>query len=261
MLKHRLITALLGIPILIALIYLGNIPLLLAVYIVSFLGLKEFINLIENAGFSPLKISMYLGVFLSIAESYIYKGESAFMVFFMVFVFLIIHLIIKNEINLVTISVSLLGVIYLSLLKYILLLRDLPNGFILIFIVFVLTWMVDTGAYFSGRLFGNRKLAPIISPNKTKEGAIGGVIVTIIVAVVIHYAILPIGLINAIILGVLVSVIGQVGDLFESLLKRSANIKDSGKILPGHGGILDRFDSILFTVPVTYYFLTVFGIL
>jgi len=256
-LKHRLITALLGIPMLIALSYLGSIPLLLAVAVVFFLGLREFINLIENAGFSPLKLSMYIGGFLLLAESYIYKGEKALIVFFIVFMFLIIHLLIKSEISLDTIAVSLLGVIYLSFLKYILLLRDLPNGFLLIFMVFLLTWMVDTGAYFSGRLFGNRKLAPSISPNKTQEGAIGGVVITILVAIILHFTLIPLGIFNAIILGLLVSIIGQIGDLFESLLKRSANIKDSGNILPGHGGILDRFDSILFTVPVTYYFVII----
>lgn len=254
-LKHRLLTAVLGIPLLISLIYFGSIPLFLAVLLVFFLGLKEFIHMVENAGYFPLKMSMYIGGFLLIGESYLYKGEHGILAFFIVFMLLIINLVLLNKISLATMAVSLLGVVYLSFLKYILLLRDLPNGFLLIFMAFLLTWMVDTGAYFSGRFFGHKKLAPSISPNKTQEGAIGGIIITILTAVVLHFTLIPIGVFNAVILGFLISILGQLGDLFESFIKRSANVKDSGNLLPGHGGVLDRFDSILFTVPITYYFI------
>lgn len=255
MLKQRLLTAVLGIPVLISLIYFGSIPLFLAVLIVFFIGLKEFINIIENAGYFPLKVSMYVGGFLLIGEAFLYKGEYGIFAFFIAFILLIINLILLKKISLASIAVSFLGVMYLSLLKYILMLRDLPNGFLLIFMAFFLTWMVDTGAYFFGRFFGHKKLAPSISPNKTQEGAIGGIIVTILAAVILHFILIPIGFFNAIILGLLISFLGQLGDLFESLIKRSANLKDSGNLLPGHGGILDRFDSILFTIPITYYFI------
>ena len=259
-LTHRLITAVLGIPLLIFLIYRGSTLLLLAVLLVFLLGMREFIYMAEKTGYSLLKLSMYIGGLLLIGEAYLYGGEYATLTYFIVFMFLAINLILVSKLNIATMAVSFLGVIYLSFFKYILLLRDLPyvflEGFYLILIAFLLTWMVDTGAYFSGRLFGNKKLAPSISPNKTWEGAIGGTIFTILTAVILHFTLISIGgVLNAIILGLLISISGQLGDLLESLIKRAANVKDSGNLLPGHGGILDRFDSILFTVPVTYYFM------
>ena len=260
MLTHRLITAIIGIPLLIYLIYVGALPLFLAVSLVFLLGLNEFINMLQKAGYSPLKLSMYIGGLLLIGEAYLYGGKYSTLAFFMVFILLAINLILVSKLNVATMAVSFLGVIYLSFFKYILLLRDLPDGFLegfyLILIAFILTWMVDTGAYFSGRLFGNKKLAPNISPNKTWEGAIGGTVFTILAAVILHFTLMPLGgMLNAMILGLLIAIAGQLGDLLESLIKRSANVKDSGNLLPGHGGILDRFDSILFTMPVTYYFM------
>ena len=260
MLKHRILTAILGIPLLIYLIYVGSFPLFLAVSLLFFLGLREFINIAEKAGYSPLKISMYIGGFLLIGEAYLYSGEYTALAFFIIFMLLVIELVLSNKINLAAIAVSFFGVIYLSFLKYILLLRDFHEGFALILMVFILTWAVDTGAYFSGRLFGNKKLAPSISPNKTWEGAIGGTIAAMLTAAILYYTLIPDGIFvdgvfTVIILGFLVSLSGQFGDLFESLIKRNANVKDSGSLLPGHGGVLDRFDSIILTVPVTYYFI------
>lgn len=260
MLKQRILTAILGIPLLIALIYIGSWPLFLAVSLLFFLGMREFINIAEKAGYPPLKISMYVGGFLLILDAYLFSGLFATFAFFVAFMLLVIELILSNKINLATIAVSFFGVIYLGLLKYILLLRDFPEGFILILMVFVLTWAVDTGAYFSGRLFGNKKLAPSISPNKTWAGAIGGTLVTMLMAAALYFTIAPDGIfvggvIGAIILGFLIAISGQFGDLLASLLKRSANVKDSGNLLPGHGGVLDRFDSILLTAPVTFYFI------
>jgi len=245
---------------LIALIYVGSLPLFLAVSLLFFLGMREFINIAEKAGYPPLKVSMYVGGFLLILDAYLFSGLFATFAFFVAFMLLVIELILSNKINLAIIAVSFFGVIYLSLLKYILLLRDFHDGFILILMVFVLTWAVDTGAYFSGRLFGNKKLAPSISPNKTWAGAIGGTLVTMLMAAALYFTIAPDGIfvggvIGAIILGFLIAISGQFGDLLASLLKRSANVKDSGNLLPGHGGVLDRFDSILLTAPVAVYFL------
>ena len=123
----------------------------------------------------------------------------------------------------------------------------------------VLTWLVDTGAYAIGRLFGKRPLAPAISPNKTWEGAIGGFVVGVIGGIgtsVIGFVPTAPG----IAIGILVGSFGQVGDLGESLLKREAGVKDSSSLIPGHGGVLDRFDSLLLNVPGTYYLLTVLAL-
>jgi phosphatidate cytidylyltransferase len=127
----------------------------------------------------------------------------------------------------------------------------------------VLTWVTDTGAYFVGRAFGRRKLMPSVSPGKSLEGAVGGLIAAMLFAWVYErYALAPVAHLafypGAVVLfGAAVSLAAQVGDLAESLLKREAGVKDSSRIIPGHGGVLDRVDSLLFTIPVAYWLLTV----
>ena len=142
-----------------------------------------------------------------------------------------------------------------------------PNGHIWLFVALAIVWAADSGAYFAGRHFGGRwfagrKLAPRISPNKTLEGLLGGLAAGMLVAAVgallagAGMAQLP-GVLLVAIFTVLFSV---VGDLFESLLKRHVGAKDSGDVIPGHGGVLDRFDSVMFTVPFVYYFVQIFKI-
>lgn len=119
-----------------------------------------------------------------------------------------------------------------------------------------MVWLTDTGAYIFGRLFGKRKLWPEISPNKTIEGFIGGIASSTIVAIVfaLNYE-MPLGLVPLIFVTWLFSIAGQLGDLVESALKRNFGVKDSGTLLPGHGGILDRFDSLIFVLPLINIFL------
>ncbi len=131
-------------------------------------------------------------------------------------------------------------------------------GVILILIAVVGPWISDSGAYFAGRFFGRHKLFPNLSPKKTVEGGIGGVMLTVIVVGYFTYEFLGFGLVEAVLWGVAISVLSQAGDLFESILKRILDLKDLGRTLPGHGGILDRIDSLLFTAPAVYYFYTLF---
>ena len=127
------------------------------------------------------------------------------------------------------------------------------NGVILILIAVVGPWVSDAGAYFAGRFFGRRLLFPSFSPKKTVEGAIGGLVLTVLVVGAITYHFLDFPLLKAIVIGAGVSVFSQAGDLFESALKRILAVKDLGHMLPGHGGLLDRIDSLLFTAPAVYY--------
>jgi len=146
-------------------------------------------------------------------------------------------------------------------------LRELPlitgigysRGFDFVMTVFVLTWCYDTGAYTFGRLFGRRKLFPSVSPGKTVEGAVGGLALSIagIMAARLFLDI-PAGPWESVALAAGLSVAGQLGDLCESMIKRDVQIKDASETIPGHGGTLDRFDSILFTAPVFYYLLKYF---
>jgi len=123
----------------------------------------------------------------------------------------------------------------------------------LVFFLLVVVWVGDSGAYYVGKKFGKHKMSPRISPKKTIEGGIGGLLMSIIAAVVIHFSFFrEFPLVHAIIAGALLSISGMIGDLAESMWKRSASVKDSGTLLPGHGGFLDRFDSIFFTAPILY---------
>jgi phosphatidate cytidylyltransferase len=122
----------------------------------------------------------------------------------------------------------------------------------------VLTWASDIGAYFVGRTVGGRKLLPAVSPGKTVSGALGGLAATILVSwLYVRYALAPVASLTmtlpaTIAFGLVISIAAQVGDLTESLLKREANVKDSSRLIPGHGGLLDRLDSLLFVLPVAY---------
>jgi phosphatidate cytidylyltransferase len=136
-------------------------------------------------------------------------------------------------------------------------------GAIVLLFPLLITWVTDTGAFFVGRAMGRRKLMPSVSPGKSVEGAIGGLIAAMLLAWAYErYALRPVAQLafypGAVILfGALVSMAGQVGDLAESLLKREAGVKDSSRVIPGHGGVLDRLDSLLFTIPVAFWLLTV----
>ena len=126
-------------------------------------------------------------------------------------------------------------------------------GEILVLIAVVGPWISDSGAYFAGRFFGRHLLFPSLSPNKTLEGSLGGLILTVLIVGAVSYQLLDFSLAKAAIIGVGVSFFSQSGDLFESTLKRILDVKDLGHFLPGHGGILDRIDSLLFTAPAVYY--------
>jgi phosphatidate cytidylyltransferase len=171
---------------------------------------------------------------------------------------------------LLSVAVTIMGAVYPALLAFALFLRHLPDtsdkgevsplhGTAILLFPVVLTWLSDTFAYFAGRMWGKKKLIPKVSPGKTVAGSLGAVIGTPLAAV--GYSILlqrfptwRMGLGEALAFGILVSVAAQVGDLAESLLKRDVGVKDSGKLLPGHGGALDRFDSLFFTLPLGYAF-------
>ena len=155
-------------------------------------------------------------------------------------------------------ALTLFGVLYLGLtLGPLSMTRLLPLGEWLIIFLLMVTWASDTGAYYVGTLYGRTRLAPTISPKKTVEGLVGGLIGAIIVAYAAHWWFLPeLSGLDCLVLGILLTITGLWGDLTESAMKRSVGLKDSGGILPGHGGMLDRLDSLLFTAPAFYYYVT-----
>ncbi len=158
-------------------------------------------------------------------------------------------------------AVLITGILYIGLtLSYLLVIRSLPDGALLIFFVVLVTWAGDTGAYVAGKSLGRHALAPVISPKKTYEGLAGGLVFACVLALIARQWFLP-GLSpgDCLLLGLLLTAAGLAGDLAESAIKRSAGFKDSGALIPGHGGMLDRLDSLLFTAPAFYYYVTVTG--
>ena len=154
------------------------------------------------------------------------------------------------------IAKQVLGIIYIPLfLSCMVLIRNDVDGIAWIFFLLTLVFAGDTGAFYVGRLFGQHKLCPAVSPGKTIEGAIGGLAATLGAGLIfINCFLKSLSLGPGILFFLSIGVVGQVGDLFESELKRYADVKDSGSILPGHGGILDRIDALLFAAPVAYFF-------
>ncbi|HJQ22430.1 MAG TPA: phosphatidate cytidylyltransferase [Blastocatellia bacterium] len=164
------------------------------------------------------------------------------------------------------VAATLMGVIYVVMLAgYLIGVRMISDSFTptptrhlaakLLTMFFAMVMLTDTGAFYTGRSIGRHKLAPRISPGKTIEGAVGGFITAILSGPLCHYTFFPeIPLVQAMLLGAAIGLVGQVGDLAESMLKRGAQVKDSGNLLPGHGGMLDRVDSLLFCAPLLYYY-------
>jgi phosphatidate cytidylyltransferase len=155
-------------------------------------------------------------------------------------------------------AMTLFGVLYLGLtLGPLSMTRLLPLGEWLILFLLLVTWASDTGAYYVGTVYGRHRLAPMISPKKTVEGLVGGLISAIIIGYAARWWFLPeLSGLDCLVLAILLTITGLWGDLAESAMKRSVSIKDSGGILPGHGGMLDRLDSLLFTAPAFYYYVT-----
>jgi phosphatidate cytidylyltransferase len=150
------------------------------------------------------------------------------------------------------------GPLYIGLcLGHLVLTRAMPEGEFLIFCLFLVTWAADTGAYYAGTSLGRHKLAPDISPNKTVEGLAGGLIAAALAAFLAQSWFLPsLTIVDCVAVACLLTVAGLLGDLAESAMKRGAGVKDSGSLIPGHGGLLDRLDSLLFTAPTFYYYVS-----
>jgi phosphatidate cytidylyltransferase len=154
--------------------------------------------------------------------------------------------------------ILLFGILYIGYtLGHFLRLRNQHDGALLVLFVLLVTWAGDTAAYYVGKTWGSRPLAPRLSPNKTIEGFLGGLVVAPLIAWIGHLWFLPaVTPVDCLILGLLFTVLGLLGDLSESALKRHAGVKDSGSLIPGHGGVLDRVDSLLLNAPVFYYYMT-----
>ncbi len=265
-LTTRLLTAAVGLPTIIICSLVGGIPFLIAVNFVIGLGLFEFYRMIEAKGIRPFKIA---GVAAGLAVSwYVYFMGGVFSGLFITIALVVIMVLEisrrDGELAVFHISSTVFGVFYVAWLgSHIILLRQLGEkppwtgyGGAFVILAFALAWGTDTGAYFIGNLVGKRKLLPRVSPGKSVEGAVGGVAVALGVAFLAKFTFAPfLSYFDVFALGLASPVMAILGDLVESLMKRDVNVKDTSKVLPGHGGMLDRFDSVLFVAPLVYYYL------
>ncbi|WP_243354324.1 phosphatidate cytidylyltransferase [Bacillus litorisediminis] len=260
--KQRIITAVIAGAIFLAIVFYGNELLTIATYILATIGLHELLKMRKQSLLSVqgLLSVLMLWVFLLPDEQARWLEDTLFskieLMFLIVLLFLTYTVLTKNKVTFDDVSFCILSTLYVGIgFFYLIQTREAGLDFIL-YSLFII-WTTDSGAYFIGKAFGKRKLWPEISPNKTVEGSIGGVICAVVTAVVFYFVYPEItdNLLVFIIGTIVLSVFGQIGDLVESAFKRYYNVKDSGDILPGHGGILDRFDSLLFVWPLLYFFL------
>jgi len=257
--KQRIITATILIAIFLPIAILGGIPFLFLAYIMASIGLYELFQMRKLSIFSfhGLIAVLLLWVFLlpnqyfeAINITGLSKIELAFAA---VLLFLSYTVMVKNHFTFDDVGFILLSVLYIGIgFFYFVQIRE--EGLVYLFYALFVVWVTDSGAYFVGRRFGKRKLWPEISPNKTVEGFFGGIISGLVVAILfILFSSIQIPFFQLIIVTIIISIFGQMGDLTESALKRHYGVKDSGNLFPGHGGILDRCDSWLFVLPLLHF--------
>lgn len=276
----RILTAAVAVPILYVIFRLGGVIYLVFIMALVLIGQLEYSNLLKSR---KIPHGKYAGIILSlllIISSYF--GFIYFSLFFTLSVVLVLITGLKKALEGDTIAragATLLGIVYLGwLLGHAVLVRNISDmegielfslsrdglsdpGFFYIFFTVACTFLNDTGAYFTGLYLGRHKLSPRISPGKTVEGTIGGVAACILTGLVVNYGFgSPLNSDWTILFSVVIAAAAIFGDLVESSIKRGAGIKDSGAIVPGHGGVLDRFDSLIFVFPVSYYFILIYYI-
>ena len=279
-LGQRLLSAAILLPLIIVLVWWSVWSVAVAVAVATVIGLIELYGAFRQGGYRPralVGIGSALAIILAIALQPLASVDLLLPVVTCAIVAgLVTELVYHNQPgSLPSWGLTLAGAFYLSwLLGHFILLRSLDApalrdtafkqfgmqpGVAWIYCTCAITWIQDTAAYFVGRRFGRRKLAPILSPKKTWEGAAGGMIGSILTGVVCVLLLgLPITLLEGALLGLVGGVVGPLGDLSESLIKRQVGLKDAGNLIPGHGGILDRADSLLFTAPIFYYLIKLF---
>ncbi len=233
------------------------------------LALNEFFRMVEHKGIRIIEhwIGLAVGLLIPLSIYWQFEPTKGWELFFMVLAFLVLFILqLRRDSSqaIVGISTTLFGIFYISwCFSFLMKLRFIdgpgaPDGRWLVALVLLVTKGGDVGAYTIGSLFGRHRFIPKVSPSKTWEGAAGGLIFSLIAAVCLKPVLpgVPIG--HLLTLGILLGVLGQLGDISESMLKRDSQVKDSGQILPGMGGVLDVLDSLLFTSPICYFYVQKF---
>jgi phosphatidate cytidylyltransferase len=254
-LVSRVLVAVVALPLVLWLVYLGGWPLFGLALVVTVVALHELYVMARSL--RPLVLAGYAGAIATLLGAEL--GGPTWMVggfmLTLLLAFLLYGIADTRQSGTITMGSTILGVAWIALgLSHLLLLRDLPeHGRLAIFTVLLAVFADDTAAYFVGRLVGRHKLAPALSPGKTWEGFVAG---TIVAVAVVFFALYDQGFLTiaeSIVLGVAIALAGAAGDLFESAVKRDLQVKDSGRLLGGHGGMLDRIDAHLFAAVAAFY--------
>ncbi|MGB8005419.1 MAG: phosphatidate cytidylyltransferase [Gaiellaceae bacterium] len=260
-LLSRVVVTLVGLPVVLVIVWAGGWWLFALAAVGAVLALHEYALMIRSL--RPVILAAYAGALLSLLGARIggLEWTTAGFLSTIVLAFLLHWIATTRQSATVAIASTVLGAGWVGLcLAHLLLLRGIPhNGELATFTVLLAVWAGDIGAFFAGRLIGRHKLAPALSPGKTWEGFVFGTAATLFVAFVAlykqHYLSIP----QSLVLGAVIAVAAPLGDLFESALKRDMKVKDSGRLLAAHGGVLDRIDSLLFAVVASYYVLRAFN--
>jgi phosphatidate cytidylyltransferase len=257
--KKKIWTAIVIVPPVILLIALGPPPVLtLMVLLATFFGLREFYNLtLPHSKWIERWVGMGLGLVLTLI---IIEGDIRIVFPFFVLLLLSLSILFMATSQNLSSTISKMGIMFFGifyigfLLSHVSLIRNMVDGKKWVLFLIATVWAGDISAFLGGSLFGRHKLYPKISPNKTFEGLAGAIVGSIIVALPFSLLFIPqLEKKNCILLAIGLGVLGQLGDFTESMLKRSAQVKDSGSLIPGHGGMLDRLDSFLFSAPFLHY--------
>jgi len=265
----RVLVSVIAIPLIIATCYFGGIYFFLFALAIALISFYEFYLIVGNKG---ANVNFFVGMFailFLIFNSYLHFFDRYSFLILVVLLASLIELFRNNGSAIINLGTTLLGIFYIGLFSSALIdIREFyPNvgdlylhGGYLIISVLATIWICDSAAYFGGLSLGKHKLFPRVSPKKSWEGAVFGFVFAILTMLLAHYVILDfLSLKESITLGVIIGIVGQIGDLIESLIKRDAEVKDSSALIPGHGGIFDRFDSLLFSAPVILLYLKYFA--
>ena len=266
MFKTRLLSGIMLMIIALTTVIAGGQVLFTVLFAISLIGMSELYKVfgIEKKKRRELSVIFLLS---GIMRLFIWKNISRekkhtwFMLLFMAYLICQMAVLVFSypKYNTQQIMAAFFGVFYVAvMLSYIYLSRMLPGGVFTVWLVFICSWGCDTCAYCVGMLIGKHKMAPVLSPKKSVEGGIGGIAGAALIGVlyalaVNHWGNAGASMVSYAVIGAVGGAISQIGDLAASAIKRYHNIKDYGKLIPGHGGILDRFDSVIFTAPIIYY--------
>lgn len=260
MLKTRILSAVIGIPILFVLAWLGGGYWIALTALLAAISLYEIFRGLQTQGNKPLWVLGYLILILGLSRTFLSAPAATSSLAALLVLSIILMVFLYPRYHIMDLAVSWFYPGYVGLfMGYALRLAGFEQHFVIIVFGLILTWASDTGGYFAGSWWGRHKLAPLLSPKKTWEGFAGGFILTIAVSLAGMWFVPNANLFKLIVLGTAAGVLAPIGDLFASAIKRDMTIKDFGDIIPGHGGILDRFDSFMIISPLIYYFVKWLG--